>query len=519
MTYGVGGTGVVPEAETTATPVPGTQIYLKRSEVKGKQPAYADAEYGELFVNYHSDDPMLCFKDNGGNIVALKPSGPIGNGPTPPISNNEIGDLWWDGDNLLVWNGSSWEVVGQQALGDLTDVDTTGEADGMVLAYDGTTWKPVSAASIAIDVDLGYTPAADKGTVTNTAGDDAEIPLANGTNAGLTLNNYTTAEKDKLTGVEDGAEANVNADWNATSGDAEILNKPDIPSELGDLSDVDTSDAANGKLLQYKDGIWHAGSPGAVEVNLGYTPAANQGTVTNDSGADAVIPLADGTNAGLSLNNYTTAEKDKLAGYPDDPANLPAPPTPNLQAVTDAGATTTNQIESANDQGYAFTHLSNKLALQSQNLSANYAIRFPPAPADADKRFLAAVGTNTSGNMDLAWVASGFDPAVLDDYLPLAGGNMTGGVTATVRTITASEFDLETGNLWECGGIAVPNPTNAVAGMTGVIVFSAAPIAFNTFFKFPDGATISPSSFPAVVPFYVASASEILLGKPVEGIA
>ena len=96
---------------------------------------------------------------------------------------------------------------------------------------------------------------------------------------------------------------------------------------------------------------------------------------------------------------------------------------------------------------------------------------------------------------------------------------MTGGVTATVRTVTASAFDLATGNLWECGGIAVPNPTNAVAGMTGVIVFSAAPTAFSTFFKFPDGATISPSSFPAVVPFYVASASEILLGKPVEGIA
>ena len=38
--------------------------------------------------------------------------------------------------------------------------------------------------------------------------------------------NYTVAEKEKLAGIAEGAEVNVNADWNATSGDAQILNKP-----------------------------------------------------------------------------------------------------------------------------------------------------------------------------------------------------------------------------------------------------------------------------------------------------
>ena len=38
-------------------------------------------------------------------------------------------------------------------------------------------------------------------------------------------------------------------------------------------------------------------------ANLGYTPSAASGTVTNDSGTDAVIPLADGTNAGLAMVN------------------------------------------------------------------------------------------------------------------------------------------------------------------------------------------------------------------------
>ena len=42
----------------------------------------------------------------------------------------------------------------------------------------------------------------------------------------LSTNDYTTAEKNKLAGIAAGAEVNVNADWNATSGDAQILNKP-----------------------------------------------------------------------------------------------------------------------------------------------------------------------------------------------------------------------------------------------------------------------------------------------------
>jgi hypothetical protein len=51
------------------------------------------------------------------------------------------------------------------------------------------------------------------------------------TGKGLSTNDYTTAEKNKLAGIQAGAEVNVNADWNATSGDAQILNKPTIPSQ------------------------------------------------------------------------------------------------------------------------------------------------------------------------------------------------------------------------------------------------------------------------------------------------
>ena len=50
------------------------------------------------------------------------------------------------------------------------------------------------------------------------------------TGKGLSTNDYTTDEKNKLAGIAAGAEVNVQSDWNATSGDAFIKNKPTIPA-------------------------------------------------------------------------------------------------------------------------------------------------------------------------------------------------------------------------------------------------------------------------------------------------
>ena len=72
----------------------------------------------------------------------------------------------------------------------------------------------------------------------------------------------------------------------------------------------------------------------------------------------------------------------------------------------------------------------------------------------------------------------------------------------TERTIAADAFDLATGNLWTCGAIAIPNPTNGVAGQVGVIRVTAAP-----------------TSFPAIAPFFVTSSTQFLLGSWTEGVA
>ena len=55
--------------------------------------------------------------------------------------------------------------------------------------------------------------------------------------AGTTAS-FTTADETKLDGIQAGAEVNVNADWNAGSGDAQILNKPAILAFSGGITTV-----------------------------------------------------------------------------------------------------------------------------------------------------------------------------------------------------------------------------------------------------------------------------------------
>jgi hypothetical protein len=88
----------------------------------------------------------------------------------------------------------------------------------------------------------------------------------------------------------------------------------------------------------------------------------------------------------------------------------------------------------------------------------------------------------------------------------------------TERTITASAFDLATGNLWTCGAIAIPNPTNGVAGQVGVIRVTAAPTSFGDEWDHPGGSFTAPTDFPAIAPFFVISSTQFLLGSWTEGV-
>ena len=481
MSYGIGGSGSVPEAGTFVAPVAGTRLYLRRTDTQGKKPAAGDAEYGELFVNYHSNDPMLCFKDNADNIVEIKPQDPVGSGPTPPGTGNETGDLWWDGTHLLVWNGTSWVIAGAQELSDLSDVDTTGVALNNLLAYDGSKFVPVAPASISVDVDLDYSKQTDKGIILNSAGDDAEITARDTIYAGLML----PGDHIKLEGIESGAEANVGTDlgYTPSAGNGTVTsstgNDATIPLANGTnagLSLNNYSTAEKDKLAGISDGAIAA-------VNLGYTAAPGGGTVTNDAGNDASLPLANGTNAGLTLHNFSQADKDKLDG-------ITSGSEPGTVTSVDSG------------DGLTGGPITDAGTLSVQ--------------ADGSTITVSAAGIKVT---DGEFVTPGDQTTALADYLPLAGGNLVGGVTQTVKAISPSSWDLEDSNLWEVGGIDIPNPSNMVAGMTGAIVIVTAPTSWGSFCKFPDGTPLAPTKTPAVAPYYVRSTNEILIGSAVEGIS
>jgi len=122
--------------------------------------------------------------------------------------------------------------------------------------------------------------------------------------------------------------------------------------------------------------------------------------------------------------------------------------------------------------------------------------------------------TSTAHKFATAAQLSAADSAVQPDSAP----TFTATVQTTERTITASAFDLSTGNNWTVGAITVPAPTNATAGTSGLIRITAGPVVWNAVFKFPGGSAPSISSFPAIIPFYVQTSSVILMGNVAEGI-
>jgi len=87
--------------------------------------------------------------------------------------------------------------------------------------------------------NLSYTAATRVLAIDGTGSTDATLPIATGTDAGL----MSSSDFTKLSGIATGAEVNVNADWNAVSGDAQILNKPTISgSNTGDVTLSGTPD-------------------------------------------------------------------------------------------------------------------------------------------------------------------------------------------------------------------------------------------------------------------------------------
>lgn len=118
---------------------------------------------------------------------------------------------------------------------------------------------------------------------------ELNLPASTTALAGLML----PSDKTKLNGIAAGAEVNVNADWNATEGDALILNKPT-------LSTVATSGSYND--LTSKPTI------PTVDVNKEYvdTQLATKSDLPDYTVCDIVLDILENDSLSISQENYNT---------------------------------------------------------------------------------------------------------------------------------------------------------------------------------------------------------------------
>lgn len=122
-----------------------------------------------------------------------------------------------------------------------------------------TAAKSVTATGISITLDK-------RNLVTNAVENiELDLPASTTALAGLML----PSDKTKLNGIAAGAEVNVNADWNATEGDALILNKPTIPTVDVNKEYVDTQLATKSDLPDYTvfDIVMEISSSGNLSIS------------------------------------------------------------------------------------------------------------------------------------------------------------------------------------------------------------------------------------------------------------
>ena len=290
-------------------------------------------------------------------IPTLQKVTDVGNLTTLPIIANSFVKIGGDGSNFLLDNGTvlpisdlpiqvtkTSELIndGQNGIdpfitaldvpSQVVEAETyaffpeVGEADIIYIALDTLKlyiWQDPYLEIGGTVTDLNYVEDVANGFVESSTGTSAELPLADDVYAGL----FSPEEKIKLSGIEDGAQVNVNADWNAESGNAEILNKPIIPSidGLATITYVDQQD----DLRVYK--------------NLPITGDSKTKITYDDKGlvTDGVDATTADINDSVDRRYITDAEQVVLENTSGTNTG-----DQNLQTVTDGvgNASTTNPI-------------------------------------------------------------------------------------------------------------------------------------------------------------------------------
>lgn len=182
-----------------------------------------------------------------------------------------------------------------------------------------------------------------------------ELFVAKEAGKGLSTNDYTTAEKTKLSGIEAGAKVNVQSDWNATSGDAFIKNKPaSLPANGGNAATVGghtvAKDVPADAVFTDTKPVGMQGATASAAGTAGYVPAPAVGD-------QAKFLKADGTWGTPANTTYPEATSEKAGLMPAaDKAKVDALDT-NLGKKADKATTLA---------GYGITDAYTKTAMDTE---------------------------------------------------------------------------------------------------------------------------------------------------------
>ena len=220
-----------------------------------------------------------------------------------------------------------------------------------------------------------------------------------------TDNNYTTTEKNKLSGIASGAEVNVQSDWNQSDNtkDDYIKNKPTLSTvatsgSYNDLSNKPTIPTVNNATLTIqKNGTtvntFTANASSNVTANI--TVPTKTSDLTND---DNVVKDASYVHTD---NNYTTTEKNKLSGIASGAEVNVQSNWNETNTSSDAYIQNKPTIPTVNNGTLTIqkngTNVQTFTANQSSNATANITVPTKTSDLSNDSNFITNSGS-TTGN-------------------------------------------------------------------------------------------------------------------------
>ncbi len=225
---------------------------------------------------------------------------------------DDTDDLSEGTTNLYFTNARADARIAAANVTDLSDVSSAGSGS-IITSAERTKLTGIATGATANDTDANLKNRANHtGTQAASTISDFDTEVANNTAvaANTAKNTYPSADASKLAGIAAGAEVNVQSDWNATSGDALILNKPTIPSNTN-ISNTDLTADDNRTLDMDANSL-------TIDINDGdFTLRDSNAVDTYIQAASNVLTLGD---------SAMTVESDGVfqakAGIEQDEANL-----------------------------------------------------------------------------------------------------------------------------------------------------------------------------------------------------